>query len=82
MVDGRFIMRDGRVLTLDERAIVAEAERIARAAWGRLFKERPESAASSRLRPPSQLTGQSSAIRASFAGRSSIRRGPFPPAPN
>jgi hypothetical protein len=42
MVDGRFIMRDGRVQTLDERAIVAEAERIARAAWGRLFKERPE----------------------------------------
>jgi hypothetical protein len=30
------------VLTLDERALVAEAERIARAAWARLFKERPE----------------------------------------
>jgi 5-methylthioadenosine/S-adenosylhomocysteine deaminase len=42
MVDGRWIMREGRVLTLDEPAIVAEAERVARAAWARLFAERPE----------------------------------------
>ncbi|HEY2995073.1 MAG TPA: amidohydrolase family protein [Methylomirabilota bacterium] len=42
MVDGRWLMRDHRVVTLDERAIVAEAERIARAAWGRLFAERPD----------------------------------------
>jgi len=42
MVDGRWIMRDRRVLTLDEPAIVAEADRVARAAWGRLFKERPD----------------------------------------
>jgi len=42
MVDGRWIMRDGRVLTLDEPAIVAEAERVARAAWRRLFAERPD----------------------------------------
>jgi cytosine/adenosine deaminase-related metal-dependent hydrolase len=42
MVDGRWVMRDHRVLTLDETAIVEEAERIARAAWGRLFAERPE----------------------------------------
>jgi 5-methylthioadenosine/S-adenosylhomocysteine deaminase len=42
MVDGRWIMRDGRVLTMDETAIVAEAERIARAAWRRLFERRPE----------------------------------------
>ncbi|HEX6212765.1 MAG TPA: amidohydrolase family protein [Methylomirabilota bacterium] len=42
MVDGRWIMRDRRVLTLDEPALVAEAERIARAAWSRLFAERPE----------------------------------------
>src|SRR5204862_8291745 len=32
MVDGRWLMRDHRVVTLDEPAIVAEAERIARAA--------------------------------------------------
>jgi 5-methylthioadenosine/S-adenosylhomocysteine deaminase len=42
MVDGRWLMRNGRVLTLDEPAIVAEADRIARAAWRRLFERRPE----------------------------------------
>jgi len=42
MVDGRWLMRDKRVLTLDETAIVDEADRIARAAWRRLFAERPE----------------------------------------
>jgi 5-methylthioadenosine/S-adenosylhomocysteine deaminase len=41
MVDGRWLMRDGRVTTMDEPAIVAEADRIARAAWRRLFGERP-----------------------------------------
>jgi 5-methylthioadenosine/S-adenosylhomocysteine deaminase len=41
MVDGRWLMRDGRVTTMDEPAIVAEADRIARAAWRRLFSERP-----------------------------------------
>ena len=42
MVDGRWLMRDHRVMTLDETAIVAEADRIARAAWSRLFAERPD----------------------------------------
>ena len=42
MVDGRWIMRDHRVLTLDEPALVAEAERVARAAWSRLFAARPD----------------------------------------
>ena len=42
MVDGRWLMRDHRVVTLDETAIVSEADRIARAAWGRLFAERPD----------------------------------------
>ena len=41
MVDGRWLMRDRRVLTLDEPAIIAEAERVARSAWTRLFAERP-----------------------------------------
>src|SRR2546427_10561673 len=36
-VDGR-----SRVLTLDEPALVAQADRIARAAWRRLFERRPE----------------------------------------
>jgi 5-methylthioadenosine/S-adenosylhomocysteine deaminase len=42
MVDGRWIMRDRRVLTVDEPAIVAAATRVARVAWARLFAARPE----------------------------------------
>ncbi|MGH7266634.1 MAG: amidohydrolase family protein, partial [Candidatus Rokuibacteriota bacterium] len=42
MVDGRWLMRDGRMLTMDEPAIVAEADRVARTAWTRLFDARPE----------------------------------------
>ena len=42
MVDGRWIMRNGRVLTLDEPTVVAQADRIARGAWRRLFERRPE----------------------------------------
>jgi 5-methylthioadenosine/S-adenosylhomocysteine deaminase len=49
MVDGRWLMRDGRVRTMDEGAIVQEADRIGRAAWHRLFEERPD------LQPPSGL---------------------------
>jgi 5-methylthioadenosine/S-adenosylhomocysteine deaminase len=46
MVDGRWLMRNGTVLTMDEAAIVPEADRIARTAWQRLFTERPD------LQPP------------------------------
>ena len=42
MVDGQWLMRDGRLLTLDEDAIVGEASRVARAAWRRLFETRPD----------------------------------------
>jgi cytosine/adenosine deaminase-related metal-dependent hydrolase len=42
MVDGRWIMRDHRILTLDESAIVQEADRIARSAWRRLLEQRPD----------------------------------------
>ncbi|MBL6457127.1 amidohydrolase family protein [Belnapia sp. T6] len=42
MVDGQWIMREGRVLTMDEPAILREAERIATRAWGRLRAERPD----------------------------------------
>jgi 5-methylthioadenosine/S-adenosylhomocysteine deaminase len=42
MVDGRWLMRDGRVLTLDEAALVREADRIARTAWRRLFETQPD----------------------------------------
>ena len=42
MVDGRWLMRDGTILTMDEAAIVRAADRIARAAWQRLFAARPD----------------------------------------
>ncbi|WP_439578783.1 amidohydrolase family protein [Elioraea sp.] len=42
MVDGTWLMRDGTVRTMDEAAIVKEADRIARRAWGDLFAARPE----------------------------------------
>jgi 5-methylthioadenosine/S-adenosylhomocysteine deaminase len=42
MVDGRWLMRERRVLTLDEPALVAEADRVARTAWARLLAERPD----------------------------------------
>ncbi|HYF07809.1 MAG TPA: amidohydrolase family protein, partial [Acetobacteraceae bacterium] len=42
MVDGAWIMRDGRVLTMDEERIVREADRVGRAAWARLFRDHPE----------------------------------------
>lgn len=33
MVDGRWIMRDGRVLTMDEAAIIKAADAIGQRAW-------------------------------------------------
>jgi 5-methylthioadenosine/S-adenosylhomocysteine deaminase len=42
MVDGAWVMQEGRVLTMDEPMILREAERIARRAWGKLFAERPD----------------------------------------
>ena len=40
MVDGRWIMREGEILTLDEERIIAEAQRRGRLAWRRLFESR------------------------------------------
>jgi cytosine/adenosine deaminase-related metal-dependent hydrolase len=42
MVDGRWLMRDGRLTTLDEESVVRDGDRVARAAWRRLFDERPD----------------------------------------
>ncbi len=41
MIDGRFVMRNRRVLTLDEDAIVAEADRVGRRIWGQVKKAGP-----------------------------------------
>ena len=42
MIDGSWVMRDGAVLTMDEAATVAEAQRVSEAAWARLFSQRPD----------------------------------------
>jgi len=42
MVDGRWLMRNGAVLTMDEERILAEAQRVGRLAWRRLFDSRPD----------------------------------------
>jgi 5-methylthioadenosine/S-adenosylhomocysteine deaminase len=42
MVDGRWIMRNGQVLTMDEERILAEAQRIGTIAWRRLFDSNPK----------------------------------------
>jgi hypothetical protein len=40
MVDGKWLMKDGAVLTMDEPAILREAQRVANAAWSRTFRTR------------------------------------------
>jgi 5-methylthioadenosine/S-adenosylhomocysteine deaminase len=42
MVDGRWLMRDRVVLTMDQPAIVAEADRFGRRAWRWLLEEYPD----------------------------------------
>ena len=42
MVDGRWVMRDGEVLTMDETTIIREAERIGRSAWKRRLEDYPD----------------------------------------
>jgi 5-methylthioadenosine/S-adenosylhomocysteine deaminase len=54
MVDGRWLMRDGALLTMDEAAIVQEADRIGRAAWQRLFAERPALTPPPGFQPPTR----------------------------
>ncbi|MEM9209021.1 MAG: amidohydrolase family protein, partial [Pseudomonadota bacterium] len=41
MVDGRFILRDHRVLTLDEDALLEEAYAIGERVWGRILNDGP-----------------------------------------
>jgi 5-methylthioadenosine/S-adenosylhomocysteine deaminase len=36
MVDGQFVMRQGKVLTLDEQAVIAEADKVGRRIWGQV----------------------------------------------
>jgi len=41
MVDGRFIMRDRKVLTMDEDRIVSEADRVGRRVWNKVLEAGP-----------------------------------------
>jgi 5-methylthioadenosine/S-adenosylhomocysteine deaminase len=41
MIDGRFVMRDRRILTVDEPAIVAEADKVGRRVWSAVQKDAP-----------------------------------------
>lgn len=41
MIDGRFVMRDHRLLTLDENALMEEAYRIGERVWGRILRNGP-----------------------------------------
>jgi cytosine/adenosine deaminase-related metal-dependent hydrolase len=36
MVDGQFLMRNGKVLTLDEQSVIAEADKVGRRIWDRV----------------------------------------------
>jgi 5-methylthioadenosine/S-adenosylhomocysteine deaminase len=52
MVDGKFIMRDRQVLTIDEAAIIQAADEIGRRAWNRLLARYPTAPFPTRVAPP------------------------------
>jgi cytosine/adenosine deaminase-related metal-dependent hydrolase len=41
MIDGQFVMRDHRVLTVDEPALVAEADKVGKRIWGQVLAAGP-----------------------------------------
>jgi cytosine/adenosine deaminase-related metal-dependent hydrolase len=41
MIDGQFVMRDRKITTLDETAVIAEADRVGRRIWGEVQKAGP-----------------------------------------
>jgi len=60
-VDGRWLMRDHRVLTIDEGDVVTRAEEIARRVWRQLVARYPNVPFPIRLPPPvSGVTDSSS----------------------
>jgi cytosine/adenosine deaminase-related metal-dependent hydrolase len=42
MVDGRWLMRNGKVLTMNEEEVLLEADRVSREIWLRYFKDHPD----------------------------------------
>lgn len=41
MIDGQFVMRQGKVLTLDESSLIAEADKVGRRIWGQVQAKGP-----------------------------------------
>jgi 5-methylthioadenosine/S-adenosylhomocysteine deaminase len=41
MVDGQFVMRQRKVLTMDEESIVAEADKVGRRIWNKVLEAGP-----------------------------------------
>ena len=52
MVDGEWIMREGRVLNVNEPELIEEVDRIGRRAWARMLKEHPDTGFPLKLSPP------------------------------
>ncbi len=41
MIDGRFVMRDRKILTTDEPALIAEADKVSKRVWAEVQKATP-----------------------------------------
>lgn len=41
MIDGQFVIRDNKVLTMDEAAVIAEADKVSKRIWGAVRKAGP-----------------------------------------
>jgi cytosine/adenosine deaminase-related metal-dependent hydrolase len=41
MIDGQFVMRAGKVLTMDEASVIAEADKVSKRVWGAVQKAGP-----------------------------------------
>ncbi|MEE8290961.1 MAG: amidohydrolase family protein [Candidatus Tectomicrobia bacterium] len=52
MVDGTFLMRDRKVLTMDEDTIIKEADKIGRRVWNQLLERYPTAPFPTRVAPP------------------------------
>jgi cytosine/adenosine deaminase-related metal-dependent hydrolase len=52
MVDGKFLMRQRKVLTMDEESLIKEADKIGRRAWNQLLERYPSAPFPTRVAPP------------------------------
>ena len=41
MIDGQFVMRDRKILTMDEAAVIAEADKVSKRVWAEVQKASP-----------------------------------------